>query len=204
MFFLILYLHLQGCIWFFIVMQDETWIPPLDYVWVETTFYSEPIFNQYFLSVYHSILMLTGNDIGPRGNLQTMFICATLMGGAIVNANLFGELAVIVTTLNLKSSRFQDKLDVANSAMKNMKLPEKTQSSIVKYLSMQQRYLDLENELAMFFGMISPGLKLEVIKHIFNNVLSKNAIFQGDKNLIKFITDRLDAELYMPETNVIT
>ena len=67
MFFLILYLHLIGCIWFFIVKKDESWMPPLDYVWVETEFYTESIETQYFLSLYHSILMLTGNDLGPRG-----------------------------------------------------------------------------------------------------------------------------------------
>lgn len=61
-------------------------MPPLDYVWVMTEFYEKPIFDQYFLSYYHAVLMLTGNDIGPRGNLQVIYTCVALMSGAIINA----------------------------------------------------------------------------------------------------------------------
>ena len=68
---------------------------------------------------------------------------------------------------------------------------------------MQQRFLDFQNELEQFFGMISPGLKLEVFRHIFNNVINKNELFQNNKSLIKFIIDRIETEIYMPESNVI-
>ena len=68
-FFLILYVHCLGCAWFWVVKQNETWMPPLDYVWVRTDFYIEDKFFQYCSSVYHAILMLTGNDLGPRGSI---------------------------------------------------------------------------------------------------------------------------------------
>lgn len=71
--------------------------------------------------------MLGGNDLGPRGNNQTFFVIVFLFIGAIVNANIFGELVVLVTALNRKATRFQEKLDLAITAMKNISLPEKTQ-----------------------------------------------------------------------------
>lgn len=46
-FFLIIYIHCVGCVWFFIVKQNENWIPPLDYVWVKTNIYNEGAFMQY-------------------------------------------------------------------------------------------------------------------------------------------------------------
>ena len=42
-FYLILYVHCVGCAWFFTVKVHETWMPPLDYVWVATTFYEEGV-----------------------------------------------------------------------------------------------------------------------------------------------------------------
>ena len=66
-FFLILYIHCIGCLWFFMVSFDETWVPPEDYVWVGTTIYRESKFFQYWSAQYHSVLLLTGNDVGPRG-----------------------------------------------------------------------------------------------------------------------------------------
>lgn len=42
-FFLLLYIHCLGCGWMLIVQVDNKWMPPLDYVWVETHIYEESI-----------------------------------------------------------------------------------------------------------------------------------------------------------------
>jgi len=43
-----------------------------------------------------------------------------------MNANIFGTMASIFQSINRKSQRFQEQIDLANTSMKNMKLPEKT------------------------------------------------------------------------------
>ena len=70
-----MYLHILACIWFLIVEQDKAWIPPLDYVYLETNVYESTHAYQYWISLYHSVLMLTGNDVGPRGNFQVTLSC---------------------------------------------------------------------------------------------------------------------------------
>ena len=74
-FFLIMYIHLVGCAWFWIVNeQDKDWIPPLDYVFVTSNYFNEDTEYKYWMAVYHSILILTGNDIGPRNKtFQVVF-----------------------------------------------------------------------------------------------------------------------------------
>ena len=99
-------------------------------MYVETNVYNEPLYLQYISSMYHSILMFTGNDLGPRGPYQLLFVTVVLGVGTVINAQLFGELAIIVSAMNLKSTRFQDKMDTAMAAMKNIKLPEKNQIQI--------------------------------------------------------------------------
>ena len=81
-------------------------MPPLDYVWVKTEFYEYPITNKYFLSLYHSVLMLTGNDLGPRGDHEIILISAAIVIGAIINAHIFGELAVIISDMNRVNTEF--------------------------------------------------------------------------------------------------
>lgn len=39
LYFLILYVHLVGCFWFFICRMDDSWLPPLDYMFVKTDIY---------------------------------------------------------------------------------------------------------------------------------------------------------------------
>jgi len=46
------------------------------------------------------------------------------LAGAFMQAYMFGNLAVMVQQLNRKSQYFQEKLDLANTSMRNMALPE--------------------------------------------------------------------------------
>jgi ABC-type tungstate transport system substrate-binding protein len=54
--------------------------------------------------------MLGGNDIGPKGEFQLIFVSIFLLLGAIINSIIFGNMAVILQSLNRKSTEFQEKL----------------------------------------------------------------------------------------------
>lgn len=69
--------------------------------------YEAPLFHKYWLSVYHSVLMLTGNEVGPRTTLETCLAALIILLGSIINANIFGHMAVLVTSLEKNSSLFQ-------------------------------------------------------------------------------------------------
>jgi len=57
-----------------------------------------------------------------------------LICGALMNANIFGTIANIFQSINRKAQRFQEQIDVANTSMKNMKLPEPLQGSIREFM----------------------------------------------------------------------
>lgn len=132
------------------MQQDDNWIPPLDYLYLKTDLYGRNINYKYWMSLYHAVLMLTGNDIGPRGSLQVAFVVIFVTMGAIINANIFGELAVLVSAMNRKATLFQEKIDIANTAMKNMNLPEKIQLRVLGYLAYTQTLLESQKELESF------------------------------------------------------
>jgi CRP-like cAMP-binding protein len=202
-FFLVMYIHCQGCLWHIIVQGNEEWIPPLDYVFVTTEIYDDTVSMKYFNAVYHSTLLLAGNDIGPRGDFQLFFCVATLLICAIINANIFGNLAVLVSALNRKATKFQDKLDTVNTAMKNMKLPEDTQKNVQNYIMSTQSTLDHQQEMDAFLKMISPSLRLEVTKHIFSMIVIKNPLFENNEDLIDYLVRYLNTLLYLPEDIII-
>jgi heme/copper-type cytochrome/quinol oxidase subunit 4 len=47
LFFIVLYIHVAGCMWFFIVKDNEEWIPPLDYLYLKTDLYVQSGIEQY-------------------------------------------------------------------------------------------------------------------------------------------------------------
>ena len=202
-FFLIMYLHWIAWSWHYIVDINERWIPPLDYVYITTDFYKENNFFRYWSSMYHSVLMLTGNDLGPRGELQIIFVAMAVAWGAIVNANIFGELAVILSNLNRKSTLFQAKLDIANTAMKTLSLPDKLQVKVTGFLTYSRALLESQEELQWFLQMLSPSLKEKVLKQIFIDTLKRNSLFLNNEGMLDYVTRKLDTRILLPEFNIV-
>jgi hypothetical protein len=126
------------------------------------------------------------------------------MIGAIINANIFGQLAVILSAINRKASRFQEKFDITTTTMKNLNLPEKLQTKVTGFLTYTQNMLDSQNELKSFLDTISPSLRQEVIQYIFSETLKNNPIVNYDLNLIDFLTKKLETQIHMPEDQIIT
>ena len=60
------------------------------------------IYDRYIVAFYTSLLALTGNDIYPTGKLLFCISSTFIVAGALVNANIFGTIAVIAQTMNRK------------------------------------------------------------------------------------------------------
>ena len=52
-------------------------------------------------------------------------------------------MAVLLQGINRKAAQFQEKLDTANTAMKNMKIPEAIQYKVQNYILSTQRTLNI-------------------------------------------------------------
>lgn len=112
-FFLIMYLHCMACAWWLIVIeQGKKWIPIIEYgvlpddINSYDDIYRSSNLRQYCVSLHAAVLLLAGNDIGPRTTLQVAFGAMNIFMGAIINANIFGELAVLASNLNKAALEF--------------------------------------------------------------------------------------------------
>ena len=68
--------------------------------------------------------------MGPRTTIETCFAALVILFGSIINANIFGHMAVLITSLEKNSSLFQPRLDSMNTSMKNMRLSRKIQRKV--------------------------------------------------------------------------
>jgi len=83
---------------------------------------------KYLENLYYAILFLGGNEMGPRTDTEITLCTIILVCMAIFNAWLFGDMAVLSEMSGRKQAQFQEQIDVANTAMKQMDLPLKFQS----------------------------------------------------------------------------
>lgn len=127
--------------------------------------------------------MLGGNDVGPRTPFQFFFVTIVLIFGAITNAILFGNMGVMLQSLNRKSIQFQEKLENASEAMKNLHMPDEIIDDVKYYLSYIQSTQDHQEELDKFLVILSPSLREKVQNCIFNEILRTNKIFKDNTTL---------------------
>lgn len=122
--------------------------------------------------------------IGPRDVKELSFVSTTILVGAIINAYIFGNLAVIIQDLKKKSMKFQEKIDIANTAMKkNLKINKELHLKVINYLLYTQSNRDHQKELEQFKDMISPSLQSEVNLFIFGAIVKI-------ENAINYVTEK--------------
>jgi CRP-like cAMP-binding protein len=153
--------------------------------------------------MYHAVLMLGGNDIGPRGDFQLTFVSFFLFIGAIINAIIFGQMAVMAQSLNRKSSLFQEKVENANEAMKNLKMPALVRDDIEHYLSYTQSAQNHQKELDEFLMMLSPSLKQKVTSCIFYDSILEHPVFRNRDDILNSFMSNLMIKLFLPEDPII-
>ena len=112
--------------------------------------------------------------MGPRTNLEIMIMFTILIGLTMYNASIFGEMTVLVSEVTKKDSKFQDQVDVANTAMKNMNLPRDAQDDVRTYLITTQGTQHEQSQLETFLKLISPSLQQKVAVSIFAHVAEKH------------------------------
>lgn len=156
------------------------------------------------MTFYHSVMMLNGNEVGPRNFVQYVFVSCFLIVGSILNANIFGNMAVLLQEINKKSSRFRGKIDTAKTAMKNLGLPPLFQNKVINYLIYTECNLDKQREFHLMNNMISPSLQVEIIRNIFHKVVVINPIFGGgNQDLIEYVLQTITTDSFLPEDSII-
>lgn len=81
---------------------DETWVPPSD----QSEIFSKGPDYQYWVSLYYSVLLLIGGDVWPDSVMHCCFSSLLILIGAIITAVMFGNMAVLMSNLNMRQTKF--------------------------------------------------------------------------------------------------
>lgn len=78
--------------------------------------------------------------------------------GAIFQAYIFGELAVLIAQVGTKAKRQQETIDNANTAMENVNLPGPLRDEIREFFKGTGETKMIADELNSFLDKLSPSL----------------------------------------------
>lgn len=94
-----MYIHVIGCLWYYIVDKDEVWVPQKDYIWNDSPYlyelYNAGLTRKYFISLYTGIYLISSNEMCPATNRQIILAFCVMVTSSMLLANLFGSMAVL-------------------------------------------------------------------------------------------------------------
>lgn len=85
---------------------------------------SDDFMKQYLEMMYHSVLSFSSVELGPRTGLEILSVSVLFLISSIVNANIFGQFAVLLEALNRKEVMAAEEFDNANNSMAGLGLPD--------------------------------------------------------------------------------
>ena len=149
------------------------------------------------------MLILTGNDVGPNTNSLMILGLVLLVLGALMNANIFGEMVSIFQQMNVGEMKVAEQLNNATTTMRNLKLPIRLQDEIRDFIIHTSSSLENQRELEIFLDSLTPTIKNKVTRHIFKASFHKDEIFNNNIEVINLLIIDLIPNIVQPDIIII-
>ena len=115
------------------------------------------------------------NKMASRTTLVFSLSLFIILSSAIINANVFDIMVVLIQDISKMPVKFQ-KYDTANTAMVNIEIDHKICKKVREFLLIKQSIQNQQEELYYFLKDISPRLRFKVLIHIFSTVMKFSTI----------------------------
>ena len=146
---------MHGCGIYYVSTFNETWEPPCDIFFEAREIWTtDDYIFKYSTSIYYSLRVFTIHDVLPTAVVERMMFGIFACVSAMVNANIFGNIYVLIGDMNAKPNEFQEESDAAATAMSNLGVPFHLQTVIKDYLIYTFSTKDTPQQLQEFLGRI--------------------------------------------------
>lgn len=209
-FYLAIYIHFIAWVFYYVVDFEEEWIPGLDFLYGTTSFYSRSIYSKYLGVMYHAVMLIGLNEVYAQTTFELFIFSFLMLISSMVNANIFGVIAVLVSEANKSMTQFQEQIDTSNTAMSTLGVPNQLQRKVIEYMLITKNNQQYQVELKEFLKHISPSLMKKVYIHIFTEATRLNDVMfdiiekddESDK-IIFYFANKLSIELCEPEQLIL-
>ena len=126
-----------------------------------------------------------------------------LVLGALMNANIFGEMVSIFQQMNVGEMKVAEQLNNATTTMRNIQLPIRLQDEIRDFIIHTSSSLENQRELEIFLDSLTPTIRNKVTRHIFKASFHKDEIFNNNLEVIDLLIIDLIPNIVQPDEIII-
>lgn len=143
------------------------------YIW-----FSDNTFSQFMMGIYMGYFMQTDGEIVPRVVHEFLYATLLLLLGQIFFSYVMGEIANQQAEMGKEDYELQRKIDLTNSAMKNLQVDRALWRDVSIYVMNTHATQKKQIELTSFLDSISPSIRVKCTSLIFMKLVRENVILK--------------------------
>lgn len=114
--------------------------------------------SKYLVCLYQSVQTMCGGDFCPTNALETLLAAFGVFMAAYINANIFGELTMILESMGLEEEQFQYRLSFCNNTMINLRLPLEIRQQVRHELKANAPLEGNQKHMYFLMNVLPPSL----------------------------------------------
>ncbi|OQR86806.1 Voltage-gated Ion Channel (VIC) Superfamily [Achlya hypogyna] len=189
--------HICTCVWYPIASAPGGW--------GETYFVPASLYATYVVCYYRNMMALLGQDIFPVLVPEMIFLTFASIAGSVALATVFGDVAIVVSSLYADSTKYREKMEDVNESMQHLGLPHEVQQRVhLYYTYLWQQYHTLDGRSAPFVAELSTNLQREIMLYLNARMIRSVPLMQEcSPEVVQEIVLQLETRIYMPEDFII-
>jgi hypothetical protein len=159
--------------------------------------------NEYVKALYWSVTTITTigyGDITPdkSKNIEMIFTMFVQLLGAGAYGYIIGNIANMLTNIDMAKARHQERVDRMNSFMKSKKIPQKLQEQVYQYYNYLWETRKGYNDETIL-SELPESFKFEFAMLLNRSIIEKVPLFKGaDPILVREVIFKLKPCIYIP------
>jgi hypothetical protein len=157
----------------------------------------------YLVMFYSALCMLLGENVGPFEPSQFILHACALLFGAIMQAYIFGQVALLISDNNSNAGRWKQKMNTVSSTMRGLELPNDLQNRIRNYYEyFWNRHRGINH--ALVFDDLSDPLLSEICLYLHVDHVKKVPFFKGcAPHFLVSIVKLLHPKIFLPGDYIV-
>lgn len=197
-----IYIHLMACLWNYIVHLNEEW-QPFTLIEPGSDFFHLSLPYQYALCIYTIVASICRFEMLPSHKIEYIFLAASVIIGMLFSSILYGNIIVILQNLSKSSQNFISEHEKISRIIKNLQLPPALKKQVKTFFIKSFSIVDQQQSYQKLLTMLQPSIRKKINSSIFNDLFTKNKIFENKTKLISHLIQLLDHKFSQPDELII-
>ena len=159
--------------------------------------------SKYLVVLYQAVQAMGGGDFCPENVYQVLMSSFGVFMAAYINANIFGELQMLLQSIGIEDQKFDLKKSQIDTAMINMNMPAKLKQQVRTQLYTFAPLELSQRQMVFLMSLLPDSQQMRIIEHENSRYLMQYKLYAANPSFVTEIVHYMHINFYHPEQTII-